>query len=451
MLQFSELHPYNATHTYKIAGPLCLERLREAIVHTFGQNGLGVVELSPDGVSYRHLPDSGPELEVLPGGDAPEAVLSAYVSRELNHRFERPRCRPLRFGVVDGGPQAHWITATYDHWIADATAARLILRQILGRYCGLELPENNRPLEFFEGTYRQAFASRLRGPKLVGILFRAILQRIRNGAAAQVPYSSMMQMGVGFELYHTAPGTVDRLRAFARSQGATVHDVILAALGQALVEVLPRRSARRTLALGTIVDTRSEADVDLSQTLGTFLGYFLTRMRPRPGEGLDALVRRVAAVTGPIKARHRYLDTMLGMKLTSFLWLWLREKARPYFMRRAIPLTGGVSNVVLRDTWIDRPGSPIVEYVRGAPTGPMLPLVLTPTTVGDRMTVGLSYRITGLSRAKIDALMARFLAAIEHPADRAGLGGTSLSPSEGRDEPANHALRLGSGTCHPSV
>jgi len=76
-------------------------------------------------------------------------------------------------------------------------------------------------------------------------------------------------MSVNAELHATAPGTVPRLLAYARSLGATVHDVVQAALSRALQECLPRRTIRqqRDVVIGSIVDTRADAQVDLSNSL----------------------------------------------------------------------------------------------------------------------------------------------------------------------------------------
>jgi NRPS condensation-like uncharacterized protein len=38
-----------------------------------------------------------------------------------------------------------------------------------------------------------------------------------------------MQRDIDYRVYHTIPGTVVRLREFARANGATVNDVLLAA------------------------------------------------------------------------------------------------------------------------------------------------------------------------------------------------------------------------------
>jgi hypothetical protein len=179
----------------------------------------------------------------------------------------------------------------------------------------------------------------------------------------------------------------------------------------------PRACYRdRELAIGSIVDTRADAAEDLSECLGVFLAYYLVHCQPGKHASLADLTQRIAGDTGRIKAERRYFDALVNLKLAGTLWPWLSERIRANFMRQVLPMTAGVSNVRVRDTWIDRYGADrILDYARGSPTGPLLPLVLTPTTVGDHMNVGVTYRAIGFCRAKIAGVMARFLEQIECP------------------------------------
>lgn len=419
MLHWSELHPYNAAHVYKIAGPLRLEALTEALDEAYRFNGIGAVEIEDDGVRYHHEPDDVPEIPVFQGGEDPEGVLAAQLTRELNRPFDRPRCQPLRYSVIDAGPSAHYVAATYDHWVADSIAARLVLRHVLGPYCGLSVPENRVPLDLYPGTYRDAFSHQLGGSRVAAAAARAVGQWLKSGSCAHVAYTSAGQMAVQCEFRRLGAEKVARLREFARGHGATVHDVILAALGRAMAEFLPRRCRVQNpdLALGTIVDTRADAQADLSNSLGAFLGYYVVRCRPDGATGLGDLTRCVAGATQPIKAGAGYLDSLVGMQVVNAIWPCLCQATKPHFMRKVFPVVAGVSNVFLRDTWINRPGTAkILDFMRVAPTGPSIPLVLTPTTFDGQMNLGVTYRATGFSRVRIDGILDAFLDQI----DRAG-------------------------------
>lgn len=418
MLQWSELHPYNATHVYRIARPIAPLAFADAIHQTYLATGVGMVELDADGLSYRHETDLAHEVQVVRGGANPDSMLAEHLTRELNHSFERPRCKPWRFSMLDVGPNDHYVIVTYDHWIADSAAARLVMRHVLDRYCGWDNAENRRPLDLYPGTYRELFAKQLSKTQLFMDGLRTLGHFRRDESVAQVAYSSHLQMGVQYELHRAVSGTIPRLRQFAKSQGASVHDLILAALGRALAEHLPRRatSKQQSISLGTIVDVRGDAQEDLRDSLGAFLGYYVVRLLADQRSTLADAAKCIAAATGPIKASRAYLRSLLSMKVASAVWPRLSEKSKPRFMRSVIPMTGGVSNVVVRDDWMQRDGAGCVaEYLRGVSTGPILPLVLTPTTLGEEMNVGVTYRSAGFSRQKIDGVMSMFLEQIEHP------------------------------------
>lgn len=422
MHQWSELHPYNAVHAYRIARPLHAERLREAVRQVYRQAGLGFVATDEGGWRYRYETDPSPPLEVLDGGHHIRAVLRDLFANELNGPFERPRCRPMRITAVAAGPADHYVCVGYDHWAADSVSARIIMRRILGRYLCLALPNGEPPLEYYPDTYRRIFAPRLSAARLIRGAIEAAGQMIWRRTICRVPYTSVTHMPVGYTFAATADGTVDRLRHFARSLDATVHDVILAALGRAMAEHLPRRASRDgtcPMGIGTIVDTRGDAAADLSHTLGAFLSYYAVRFAAEPNTGLDEVTRRVAELTRPIKAQRAYLDAFAQMKLFSAVWPLLNRRRQAYFVRMVLPMTAGVSNVVVRDEWLDTSGSPVVDYFRGAPTGPMLPLTLAVTTFGERMNLGITYRRTGFTESRLRGILAMLQAELERP-DRAG-------------------------------
>src|SRR5208282_1601935 len=196
MLQWSSLHPYNATHVYKIAGPLRLGDLGEAVETTFRRHGLGIAHLSADGQSFRHETDTQPEVEVVAAGDHPESNLKEHLSRALNRPFERPTSHPFRFAAIDAGRQGHYVILSYDHWVADACAARLVLRSVLSQYLSLALAEEHERLELYPGTYREVFRRRLRGGGLFLAACRAVRQWNRNRSAWRVACWSNTQFDI---------------------------------------------------------------------------------------------------------------------------------------------------------------------------------------------------------------------------------------------------------------
>jgi hypothetical protein len=64
-----------------------------------------------------------------------------------------------------------------------------------------------------------------------------------------------------------------------------------------------------------------------------------------------------------------------------------------HFYRKELPLAGGISNVDLSKTWTANYPTLLREYIRVSPTGPMTPLVVTTTTLGNKFHLGLTHRI----------------------------------------------------------
>jgi hypothetical protein len=66
--------------------------------------------------------------------------------------------------------------------------------------------------------------------------------------------------------------------------------------------------------------------------------------------------------------------------------------------RKRIPLAGGTSNVNLNRDWPAKyHPSPLLDYVRVSPCGPMMPMVFTPTTLGTGINFGLTCRESVIS------------------------------------------------------
>src|SRR5690606_4736759 len=86
--------------------------------------------------------------------------------------------------------------------------------------------------------------------------------------------------------------------------------------------------------------------------------------------------------------------------------------------RKHMPLVGGISNVNMNRTWAaaqhpDR----ILRYVRASPTGPMIPVAFTPTTLGDDLHLALTYRAAILDAAAAGLMMDGLIRRLEQCAE----------------------------------
>ncbi len=419
MLHWSELHPYNAIHAFKLVGPLRADDLRNAVQETFIREGIGEAEVSLDGRLFRHTTDFEPTIQTTRCNPHElEETLASQITSEVNYQFGRPSCKPFRFLAVETGENSHHVLLSYDHWVADSTAARLLARRVLGRYLSLQIPENDATLDLYPRTYRDQFPSRLGGWRVIPTAVRSMSAWLTNRCGRQVANSVSSQRTVGFELLRTAPGTVEKLREYSHSLGVTVHDVILAAASRSLDAHLPCKASqkKRDMGLGTIVDLRGDAADELNESLGAFLSYYAVGRKRKSGEDLRKATQEIAAATRKIKRQRSYLGSLFTVQLSNIIWSRLNEDSRQFYMRNTLPLTAGVSNVYLRTSWINKYGKDLVlDYFRGVSTGPAMPLTLTPTTLNNRLSIGASYRLTAFTQAKINAVLGDFMEQIENP------------------------------------
>jgi hypothetical protein len=85
------------------------------------------------------------------------------------------------------------------------------------------------------------------------------------------------------------------------------------------------------------------------------------------------------------------------------------DRVYPYY-RKHMPLAAGISNVCLDRTFAAKyHPDPLVDYVRVSPTGPMVPLAFSPTTLGHRLSLGLSYHPGIVPDQAAAAILSEFL------------------------------------------
>ena len=79
---------------------------------------------------------------------------------------------------------------------------------------------------------------------------------------------------------------------------------------------------------------------------------------------------------------------------------------------KVVPMLGGISNVNLTDSWIGREPS-VLDYLRVSPTGPLLPMVFTLTTIRDKLSVCVTHRTAIYPNDDATAIVADFVARLK--------------------------------------
>ena len=210
---------------------------------------------------------------------------------------------------------------------------------------------------------------------------------------------------------HLPDGLVHRLRQAARRDGVTVGDVFTAASAEACARYGPNSPtpARPDLALGTIVDLRARAARVPPNVFGLFLGFTTGWFTHRYLYDFSKLLRAAAAQRRTSVRRQSAEASQFNLLIGLIIARAMGAKKMVEFYRKRFPLAGGISNVNLTHTW---PGDihphVITGYTRTSPTGPMMPLVLTPTTLGDRLSLCCTYRTALIEPARVQDMIGSF-------------------------------------------
>jgi hypothetical protein len=187
----------------------------------------------------------------------------------------------------------------------------------------------------------------------------------------------------------------------------TLNDLWLALLLQSLGLLAGngRRGSRRSqLSVGCIVNIRKDLELDGEPGFGLFLGSFVVTHDVPEGMLLRELAQQVSHQTRRIKRQRLYLGGRWELAVGRCVCSWFSPERRPHFYLKHHPLWGGITNLNLNPLW--GPTDPVapVDYFRAVSTGPAVPLVLSVTTVRDKVNLSVSYRPSVFEPAEVERL-----------------------------------------------
>ena len=373
MRGWSELAPYNFIHALRLEEPAEVERWRGAAteaLHTLGlTKGIGV--------------------------ETPVADIETHLAAELNRGFAVGEL-PLRFFVIETTGAGHWFGVVIDHWFADDFSGRALLQRMYANYRGTAaagLPElflaKRQPARrnwFVEWSnfFKQA----------------AALRRARR-----IPLEMSLDFTVSAFRVELPGETLDAVRASAREQNATVHDVFLAAAAQSCSRAHPPEpdSPLSGIALASAMDLRRFETGAARAGFGLLISqYSVVEQQPESVPFPD-LVARIAQKTRGLKAVSGRAIFIAGIL---FWRLSFSQRAKATVYQRGAPFAAGLSNVNLNGSWLEQSG--IAEFRRVGPTGPVVPLVLMITTFRNRIFVDATYRTAAMCRRDAQILVDDF-------------------------------------------
>jgi hypothetical protein len=375
--QWDELHPYNAAQAMQLVGAADIEKLKSAWHSTLNNFNFQSSDLLI------------------------ATSLDELMTQQLNEKFDDTT--PFRPFLIQES-NSHFIGVIYHHWIADSFSIRMLIHEWFSRIYDRDLPR----LRFrvaHEG-YWELFRSTWNISVALLDLSRWIA-RFRH----VMRVDPIDDLRVHFSLHHAPQGLIQAVADQARKSSVTVNDVFLAAMAQACAMVVPvKRTPRRwDLALGTIADLRPRSSKPLDNAFGLFLGFTSVLCRPDELRDWNKLLRHIHQQNTTQKATGAAEASMLRMAAGLMIGKFYSRPRLLEFYRKRLALAGGISNVNLNKDWpMQHHPSPILDYVRVSPCGPTMPVVFTPTTLGDKLNVGLTCRQAVIPQEKSAQLIAIF-------------------------------------------
>ena len=408
MALWESVRPYNFAHVFRLRGPADAASLQEAVRAACRDAGLGVLVL--DGRRYRYEPAEDITLGEMEGEDPGLERFWKTVAAEIDRPFPAGPHHPIRWWVRDDPANAsHLFVAVYRHLVADAAASCLLVGRALRRYYRAAGDET--PLIVHSPDHAVAMAPHYRRGGRLPSLLRAARRFFRLRRVYRLPEARDGGEGWGFHVLDSPPGLIGRLVAACRNRGITVNEAFLAALCAGLASLTPRRRghrSRRGLALAHVVNVRGVAGEDLSRCFGVHLGTSATVIEEPDAEDFGALLGRIVREVRRDKAQLGYAGRDWNFWVLTRLNGWPLIRNTRTWYRKVYPLSAGVSNFKVDPGWFPGVSDRILDCISIVPPGPALPIVLFPTTVGERLNVCLVHREACLTGLEAQALARRF-------------------------------------------
>lgn len=386
---WDQIHPYNAAQVMRLTLSCSAHDAQTAWNATLRHLALGHVEVAHQ--HYRHCPGHSTLIQLPPGID-PET----FVAEELNTPFATA-ASPFR-PFIQCDQQGMLAGIIYHHWAADSVSIRLLMREWFFRLTGEGQPRVT-PVPMLSDNMAQPaepLSAALRGT----LRLMCSLKSVRR-----LPVSMSTDLQVGHRVLNLPKGTGQSLHRAAHAHGVKVTDLLLCTIAELCHRYLPPAPKHRpNLALGTIRDARPNTFIADPDAVGAALAFSSIICPANTLTDRAALLQKIAHQTAEFRNRRNTRSRDLDLRLALFTVNLVGQRRAMEFFRKRMPFSAGLSNVDLSRTWVTDYPHLLTDFYRVSPAGPALPLVITPTTVGERFNISLTWRKRVLTPAAIDAL-----------------------------------------------
>jgi len=413
--QWDSLHPYNAAQMMRLrctAGREDVDRWNAAWLETLNELNVGAV---PVIAKRLREAESTVPVRALVELDSATTSIERHISEELNRPFDPSGRSPFRPFILHE-QRSCCVGIVYQHWVADSVSIRLLMREW---FCRVHDPRRarRRSLPASPGGYWTRYGPWQSDWRLLETIFGSVMWTSRLKRARRVEGDAFAHPTTSFTLHGLPPGIVPSLLSAARREGVTLNDLMLAAIARVCDWHIaaPPTAKRQDLALGTIVDLRGAArpmngvaPVPRDE-FGLFLGFTSVYCRRRDTRSWRDLLRSIASQNARQKSSRAAEASMVRMFGGLVAGELLDQRGLLNWYRKRLPLCAGISNVNLNRTWAaDYYPDLLMDYMRISPVGPVMPVVFTPSTLGEDLHFGLTCRDAAVSPAQAQTVAAEF-------------------------------------------
>lgn len=393
--------PFSGIDAIEYAGAVDADSLRIAAETELSLLGIGYPVLAADRTDVHYLPTAPSLVVSVVKSDAGVPLtesLARQCEAELNRPFQANGDAIIRLWVAQVESNC-CIGMTWQHWPIDGVSGAELFRRILARYAGRPASYPSPAVELFAPDRAALFAPFLTWRRSIRDLFISIREFFYHSRIFVVPRPDTK----------TTPNQVHLLELPqpVRPAGATLNDVVAAALMWALAEALTERQRnvwRRRINLINFVDLRPFGGEPLQRAWGSYLGYCSLFMpEPRP-DRFKELIEDVRAQSVRIKEHELFFASLGGFALLRTAWQWLPRRWRwlPYY---ACPFTAGLTNTRFRAEWNSAAlGTEFGRSWRVAPCASMAPLVVDICTKGNQVSLAFTCEANSYMSERMDVI-----------------------------------------------
>ena len=407
--QWDTVHPYNGGQAMHLAGTPDQALICDAWKQTISALKLGPVRVVNP--RYEFVPDSTGAVDYdVEFVTDPSITFDQYVSTAMNKPFPEKGELPFRPFVIHQSDQSFYIGVIYQHWIADSASIRLLMEEWFKR---IYEPQSvvDQPVTLSKGGYWWHFGRTRLKARMMEQVLSLVRAFTRLRRAKKLMTKNSMDFSMKCLVRRLPDGIVPRLLEIARRNGATLNDIFLLVMSDVADRFTTYRTAkaRRDIALGTIVDLRPHSAKSMERVFGLYLGYANVLCNRRDLRSWPRLIRHIAVQTRVHKQVGAAQTGAVFMAVALATGKFIKGSASYRFYRNTMPLSAGISNVNMNNTWVNRHfPNQMLEYIRISPTGPIVPLVFTTTTMGNNLLYGMTYRCSLYSQERAMQMAALF-------------------------------------------